>query len=308
MKISIERKPKKNKIEKVEKIKTIHVGTHKKSVLVLWFLLFASVTFAIYKNFTAIDQHTIHETKITEPVIVDTHAVESFTLNFIQDYYSWENKKEVIEQRTEKINRYLTPELQELNVSSIRTDIPTSSSVTGRQIWGIQTIDEQNFSVVYTVKQQIKEDKETKDVSSTYRVTVHQDKNGDLVITSNPTIWAAPKLSEFQPTALENDNSIDEKTKQEILDFLETFFKLYPHATKSELDYYMVQDTLPIISKNFIYSELVDPIIQKKEQQYLVKVAVRYLDDETKSQNISQYQLILDKKENWKIISIVSQH
>ncbi|OSM25634.1 conjugal transfer protein [Enterococcus faecalis] len=303
MKISIERKPKKEKTEKTKKIKTMHVGTHKKSVLILWFLLFASVTFAIYKNFTAIDQHTVHETKITEPIIVDTHAVESFTLNFIQDYYSWENKKEVIEQRTEKINRYLTSELQELNTTTIRSDIPTSSTLTSRQIWGIQTLDEQNFSIVYTVRQQIKEGKETKDMSSTYRVTVHQDKNGDLVITSNPTVWASPKLSEFQPAVLENDNSVDEKTKQEILVFLETFFKLYPHATKSELDYYMVQDTLPIINKNFIYSELVEPIIQKKEQQYLVKVAVRYLDSETKSENISQYQLILEKKENWKIVS-----
>ncbi|WP_274661730.1 conjugal transfer protein [Enterococcus lactis] len=303
MKISIERKPKNDKTEKAKKIKTIHVGTHKKSVLVLWFLLFASVTFAIYKNFTAIDQHTVHETKITEPIVVDTHAVESFTLNFIQDYYSWENKKEVIAQRTEKINRYLTSELQELNVSSIRTDIPTSSTVTSRQIWGIQTIDEQNFSVIYTVRQQVKEEKETKDVTSSYRITVHQDMNGDLVITSNPTVWAIPKLSEFQPAVLENDNSVDEKTKQEILDFLETFFKLYPHATKSELDYYMVEDTLPIISQNFIYSELIDPIIQKKDQQYLVKVTVRYLDSETKSENISQYQLTLEKKENWKIIS-----
>ncbi|HFU3864155.1 TPA: conjugal transfer protein, partial [Streptococcus suis] len=59
---------------------------------------------------------------------------------------------------------------------------------------------------------------------------------------------------------------------------------------------------LPIISQNFIYSELVNPIIQKKEKQYLVKIAVRYLDNETKIENISQYQLTLEKKDNWKII------
>ncbi|WP_270265497.1 conjugal transfer protein, partial [Lactococcus formosensis] len=49
-------------------------------------------------------------------------------------------------------------------------------------------------------------------------------------------------------------------------------------------------------------SELVNPIIQKKEKQYLVKIAVRYLDNETKIENISQYQLTLEKKDNWKII------
>ena len=64
----------------------------------------------------------------------------------------------------------------------------------------------------------------------------------------------------------------------------------------------MMEDVLPIISQNFIYSELVNPIIQKKEKQYLVKIAVRYLDNETKIENISQYQLTLKKKDNWKII------
>ena len=64
----------------------------------------------------------------------------------------------------------------------------------------------------------------------------------------------------------------------------------------------MMEDVLPIISQNFIYSELVNPIIQKKENQYLVKIAGRYLDNETKIENISQYQLTLEKKDNWKII------
>lgn len=278
------------------------MGTHKKSVLFLWLLLIGSFSFGLYKNFTAIDTHTIHETTVIEPVLVDTHAIESFTLNFIQEYYSWENNKEAIEQRPERINRYLTSELQELNVDTIRTDIPTSSSVSDCKIWQIQSIDEQNFVVVYTVKQQIKEGEETKNVASTYRITIHQDKNNNLVITSNPTVWAAPNPSEFQPDTLVNDNNIDEQTKLEILDFLETFFKLYPNATKNELDYYMMEDVLPIISQNFIYSELVNPIIQKKEKQYLVKIAVRYLDNETKIENISQYQLTLEKKDNWKII------
>ncbi len=302
MKIHIEHKLKKEKANRQKKVKTIHLGTHKKSVLFLWLLLIGSFSFGLYKNFTAIDTHTIHETTVIEPVLVDTHAIESFTLNFIQEYYSWENNKEAIEQRPERINRYLTSELQELNVDTIRTDIPTSSSVSDCKIWQIQSIDEQNFVVVYTVKQQIKEGEETKNVASTYRITIHQDKNNNLVITSNPTVWAAPNPSEFQPDTLVNDNNIDEQTKLEILDFLETFFKLYPNATKNELDYYMMEDVLPIISQNFIYSELVNPIIQKKEKQYLVKIAVRYLDNETKIENISQYQLTLEKKDNWKII------
>lgn len=302
MKIYIERKPKKKKAVKVKKLKMMHVGTHKKSVLFLWILLIGSLAFGIYKNFTAINTHTIHETKTIEPIMVDTHAIESFTLNFVEDYYTWENKKEAIEQRPEKINRYLTTELQELNIDTIRTDIPTSSTVKDRQIWGIQAVDEHNFEVVYTVKQRITEGEESKSSVSTYRITIHQDENRDLVITTNPIIWTAPKLSDFQPEFFEHDNSIDEALQQEIIHFLETFFKLYPNASSSELTYYMVENTLPIINKDLIYSELINPSIQKKEQQYLVKLAVRYLDSETKSETISQYQLTLEKSENWKIV------
>lgn len=39
------------------------VGTHKKSVLLLWAVLLASTSFGVYKNFTAIDTHTVHEKK-----------------------------------------------------------------------------------------------------------------------------------------------------------------------------------------------------------------------------------------------------
>lgn len=42
---------------------TMKVGTHKKSVLLLWAVLLASTSFGVYKNFTAIDTHTVHEKK-----------------------------------------------------------------------------------------------------------------------------------------------------------------------------------------------------------------------------------------------------
>ena len=46
---------KKNQAEqsfKEKKIGTIKVGTHKKTVIVLWVVLIASVSFGAYKNFT----------------------------------------------------------------------------------------------------------------------------------------------------------------------------------------------------------------------------------------------------------------
>jgi len=157
--------------------------------------------------------------------------------------------------------------------------------------------------VIYSVTQRITEGEENKYSTSSYRITVHQDEADNLVITTNPTIWSSPQTSDFQPEFFENDNSIEEGLQQEIIAFLETFFKLYPTASSSELTYYMAENTLPMINKELIFSELIYPFIQMKEQQYIVKVAVRYLDSETKSEIVSQYQLVLEKADNWKIVA-----
>ena len=74
------------------------------------------------KNFTAIDQHTTHEKEIIELRLQDTNGIENFVKNFAKSYYTWNNSKEAIESRTQAISGYLTKELQDLNVDTIRTD------------------------------------------------------------------------------------------------------------------------------------------------------------------------------------------
>ena len=70
----------------------------------------------MYKNFTAIDQHTTHEKEIIELRLQDTNGIENFVKNFAKSYYTWNNSKEAIEARTQAINGYLTKELQGLSV------------------------------------------------------------------------------------------------------------------------------------------------------------------------------------------------
>ena len=106
---------------KEKKVRTVKVGTHKKTVIALWVVLIASVSFGVYKNFTAIDQHTTHEKEIIELRLQDTNGIENFVKNFAKSYYTWNNSKEAIEARTQAINGYLTKELQDLNLDTIRT-------------------------------------------------------------------------------------------------------------------------------------------------------------------------------------------
>lgn len=84
------RKEDNQKKQKEKKLKVYKVNTHKKTVIALWVLLAVSFLFAVYKNFTAIDIHTVHETKVIEETILDTHKIENFVENFAEVYYSWE--------------------------------------------------------------------------------------------------------------------------------------------------------------------------------------------------------------------------
>ncbi|EGT3754572.1 TPA: conjugal transfer protein [Clostridioides difficile] len=294
------KKPTENVKEK--KVRTVKVGTHKKTVIALWVVLIASVSFGVYKNFTAIDMHTVHETETIQLRLTDTNGIENFVKNFAKSYYTWNNSKEAIEARTQAISDYLTKELQDLNVDTIRTDIPTSSAVTDVIVWSIEQLGTDTFSATYEVDQQIKEGEQTTAVKATYTVKVHVDADGDMVIIQNPTLAPAIEKSEYEPKTLETDASVDADTVNDATAFLETFFNLYPTATEKELAYYVARNVLEPIGKDYLYSELVNPIFIKDGDNVKVKVAVKFLDNQTKATLVSQYELVLHKDSNWKIV------
>ena len=293
---------KKEKPVKEKKVRTFKVGTHKKSVIALWVVLIASVSFGVYKNFTAIDMHTVHEKETIQLRLNDTNGIENFVKNFAKSYYSWSNSKEAIEARTQAINEYLTKELQDLNVDTVRTDIPTSSTVQDVLIWDVKQSGENTFTATYEVDQQIKEGDQTRNVEETYTVTVYVDAGGDMVIVQNPTLAPAMEKSDYEPKAQEADNSVDADTMADATAFLETFFKLYPTATETELAYYVAGNALEPINGDYLYSELVNPVFMADGDNIKVKVAVKFIDNQTKATQISQYELTLHKDSNWKII------
>ncbi|ENY8923838.1 conjugal transfer protein [Clostridioides difficile] len=293
---------KKEKPVKEKKVRTVKVGTHKKSVIALWVVLIASVSFGVYKNFTAIDMHTVHETETIQLRLNDTNGIENFVKNFCKSYYTWDNSKEAIEARTQAISNYLTKELQDLNLDTVRTDIPTNSTVTNVLIWDIEQSGTDDFIATYEVDQQIKEGEQTTNVKATYTVKVHVDADGDMVIVQNPTLAPAIEKSDYEPKAQEADASVDADTVNDATAFLETFFKLYPTATEKELAYYVAGNVLEPIGRDYLYSELVNPVFTAAGDNVKVKVAVKFIDNHTKTTQVSQFELVLHKDNNWKII------
>lgn len=300
---SIFKKKENHRTEKQSKNKKIRtVGTRKKTVLVLWIILIGSLVFAIYKNFTAIDQHTVHEKEIIETQIMDTNAIESFTKNFVKDYYTWENEKESIEQREEKISDYLTEDLQALNTDMVRDDIPTTSSVSDIDIWSVSQEDNDAYAVVYSLNQKVTEEKNSEYLRSTYRILLHQDNEGNLIITQNPSLWSTPNKSDYDPQQPESNGTVDSDTEKEVMEFLETFFTFYPTATDKELAYYVKNNALPSVDKDYTFSEFINPVFQQSGDQVQVRLSVKYLDETTKATQVSQYALTLEKDTNWIIV------
>lgn len=300
MKIKIERSQKEKTPQK-KKERVVSVGKHQKLVLALWLLLSGSLVFGVYKNFTAINQHTTHEKVVVKEKIVNTSGVESFTEDFAKEYFSWKNNKEVIEKRMSTLGQYLTEEGLTLNQDMVRADIPTSSEVQSIKVLDVEKSSEE-FVVSFLVGQKITEEKKTQAISSAYRVTIFEDENGNHIVTSLPTMIANPEKAEYEVKQVEGDSEIDIKTTEEITEFLETFFKLYPTASEKELEYYVENNAMRPINANLKFVELVDSVFFQDGNNIQAKINVKYLDNLSKTTNFFQYRLSLQKNENWTIM------
>ena len=122
------------------------------------------------------------------------------------------------------------------------------------------------------------------------------------VITRNSTLAPAVQKSKYEPKVQEADVSVSSDTVKDATAFLETFFKLYPTATEKELAYYVKDGVLAPVSGDYVFSELVNPVFTKDGDNLKVSVSVKYLDNKSKMTQISQYELLLHKDDNWKIV------
>ena len=73
-----------------------------------------------------------------------------------------------------------------------------------------------------------------------------------------------------------------------------------------ELPDYLLDDldsfVLAPVSGDYVFSELVNPVFTKDGDNLKVSVPVKYLDNKSKMTQISQYELVLHKDDNWKIV------
>lgn len=292
-----------NKITQKTRPRVLSIGTRRPVVIALWVLLVCAFAFAVYKNFTAVDMHTVHETTVVQEEVTDTNAIESFVTGFAKVYYSWEQSAASIEQRTESLKYYLTDELQALNADTVRSDVPVSSKVEDVQIWSVEQIGDKVYKIVYSVSQNVINGGENSAVTSVYEVSVYVDDTGNMVIIQSPTVTGKPQKSDYVPKAAEPDGTVSAEETTEITEFLTTFFTLYPAATEQEFSYYVSDGALPVIANDsYVFAGLVNPVFTKSGDTVTANIAVQYLDQRTGMTQVSQFALYLQQIDrNWKI-------
>ncbi len=288
---------------KQKKPRVLSIGTRRPVVIALWALLICAFAFAVYKDFTAVDTHTVHETTVVQEEVTDTNAIESFVTNFAKVYYSWEQSADSIERRTENLKYYLTDELQALTADTVRSDVPTGSTVQDVQIWSVEEIGDKVYKIVYSVSQNVINGEESSVITSVYEVSMYVDDTGDMVIIQSPTITGKPQKSGYVPKAAEPNGTVSAQESTEITEFLTTFFTLYPAATEQELSYYVSDGVLPVIgNESYVFAGLMNPVFSKSGDTVTADVAVQYLDQRTGMTQVSQFTLHLRQVEgNWKI-------
>lgn len=288
---------------KQKKPRVLSIGTRRPVVIALWALLICAFAFAVYKDFTAVDTHTVHETTVVQEEVTDTNAIESFVTNFAKVYYSWEQSADSIERRTENLKYYLTDELQALTADTVRSDVPTASTVQDVQIWSVEEIGDKVYKIVYFVSQNVINGEESSVITSVYEVSMYVDDTGDMVIIQSPTITGKPQKSGYVPKAAEPNGTVSAQESTEITEFLTTFFTLYPAATEQELSYYVSDGVLPVIgNESYVFAGLMNPVFSKSGDTVTADVAVQYLDQRTGMTQVSQFTLHLRQVEgNWKI-------
>ena len=288
---------------KQKKPRVLSIGTRRPVVIALWALLICAFAFAVYKDFTAVDTHTVHETTVVQEEVTDTNAIESFVTNFAKVYYSWEQSADSIERRTENLKYYLTDELQALTADTVRSDVPTASTVQDVQIWSVEEIGDKVYKIVYSVSQNVINGEESSVITSVYEVSMYVDDTGDMVIIQSPTITGKPQKSGYVPKDAEPNGTVSAQESTEITEFLTTFFTLYPAATEPELSYYVSDGVLPVIgNESYVFAGLMNPVFSKSGDTVTADVAVQYLDQRTGMTQVSQFTLHLRQVEgNWKI-------
>lgn len=295
-----EEKPKEHKVKKKKRrnpwrVRRVMIGCG-------WLVLIGSLIWSVYNHFTVVNEEIITEKETIIEKVQNFAGVESFVNNFAWTYFSYQSDGNGQVERMDALSKYMSPELLELNRTSLeKTDV----RVTGVQIWNIEPLTSKNedFEVLLSVTQ-YREETDTTEYSA-YMVQVHVEGQ-NYVITRNPTITSTWQTAEYKQEAFEETDNLAVEDREAVELFLDTFFKVYPISSEKELAYYVKDAEVRPIWKEWYSLESVNNLKIRKtgKGEYTVVCDVLYLDTALNTRVLNQYEMDLATQEDGELIIV----
>jgi len=290
---------KKNK-QKSKKEKTINVEARKWRVVVLWVFLIASSGFGLYRNFSAINIHTIYRETVVEMRVQSTAGIENFVRRFANEFFTYNTSRTAQERRTQQLREFMTEDLIDLNRNMVTNLLQSESLVEDVFIWSAVQIEDSYFGVTFSVIQSIEDETGIVVLENAYHVIVYVDDDAQMVITRK-SFANVPSRAIYNNTGLLNDGQISGVFRNEILSFLELFFEIYPNAPRQQLSFHMSDDVLvdfPVIERSLRFNRLIDPVFSYDNGYFMVEVSAEYFCLETLTNLTATYRLRLQQINN----------
>lgn len=272
--------------------KKLHLSEWKlrRAVMALcWCALVLSLIFNIYKNFSGGDAVTVVEKETVVERVENYSGLEAFVSNFAHTYFSYPVDPEGQANKITQLKRYMQSSLVDVNMGL--RDVADAITVSGVQIWSVVSLSEENkdFSVIFSLTQK----NSTTSQYGMFCVDVHAEENS-YVITKNPVSVGGWSKSGFEKPWPASSDGISSEEIENIHTFLVMFFGIYPKASSSELAYYVKDDSVRPIGRNYTLGSVDQLTVQKLEdEQYQVYCYVTYRDDRIGIKVLNQYEMTL---------------
>jgi hypothetical protein len=275
-------------------------------------------------------QETTSEPTETNENLAISVGAQTFAENFATDYFMWENTDEGKKERTERLTPYLAGGLPE-HAGLAFEGMEWNSAFTSSQVWKVEETGSDTANITLHVQHELNKtvhpDQKAIDQAKKEKKPLpepKEEKNGPFekyfvvpvktdglsyVVYQTPYYVPAPKKPDIAiSTQSKKEEEVRDSVQQEkIHSFLNTFFKVYTTGNQDELSYYIEGDAVQSMSGVLTFQEVKDVLITKgdSQDQYSVYVTVIYVEDQSKAQIVSPYEMNMVKVEDrWLVKSI----
>ncbi|MBT2576895.1 conjugal transfer protein [Bacillus sp. ISL-8] len=307
---------KRRKPFRVPSYKAKKIGNVAFWVIFLWMFI-VSITGLVTNNKlkAMVQQNPDSKVQVKVNEATRPEAVE-FTKQFVKEYFTWKRGDNERANREGRLKPYLlegSDPQAGLDMHSLQWDANyIQASILRVKETGKQSAD-MILKVDYKLHQQkeekqgeeIKKVDEGRDVTETIAVPIQTDGKG-FIVTGNPQVVKVDNKAELKIDKDEKrPEEAEHKARQEIREFLPTFFKSYTTATQKELEYVLHNKDIKGLEGALHFEQIkeVKVYVGSKKDTYEVHTSVEMKDTVSESKMTMKYVLTVKKEAKQYIVT-----